>query len=63
MVRMAPEASNWPLTDLRRQIAATFRFVIHAGHTGGVRGPVEIMEVLGLDEVANYQTRTLFQRY
>jgi pilus assembly protein CpaF len=62
MVRMAPEASNWPLADLRRQIAATFRFVIHCGNTNGVRGTVEIMEVVGIDQ-DTYQTQTLFQRY
>lgn len=61
MIRMAPEASNWPLADLRRQIASTFRFVLHASNTAGHRGPVEVMELLDAHE-AGYQTRTLFKK-
>lgn len=62
LVRMAPEAANWPLEDLRRQIAATFRFVIHAAVQGAQRGPQEVLEVLGVGPNGQYQTRTLFQK-
>lgn len=61
MIRMAPEASNWPLDDLRRQIAATFRFVIHCTDFEGKRGPTEIMELLGTAR-GGYHTKTLFRR-
>jgi pilus assembly protein CpaF len=61
MVRMAPEASNWPLDDLRRQIAATFKFVLHASNLGGKRGPEEVMEILGVED-NRYVTRTLFKK-
>lgn len=61
MIRMTPEASNWPLADLRRQIASTFRYVLHASNTAGHRGPVELMELSDAHE-AGYQTRTLFKK-
>lgn len=61
MVRMAPEASNWPLADLRRQIAATFRFVVHASNVRGHRGPTEVIEILGAHD-AGYHTRSLFKK-
>lgn len=61
MIRMAPEAANWPLDDLRRQIAATFRFVIHCTSFEGKRGPTEIMELLGAEK-GGYRTKTLFRR-
>lgn len=61
MVRMAPEASNWPLADLRRQIASTFSFVVHGSILQGQRGPVEVMEILGYEE-AGYVTRSLFSK-
>jgi pilus assembly protein CpaF len=61
MVRMAPEASNWPLEDLRRQIAATFKFVIHASVVDGNRAPQEVIEVLGIEN-GNYKTRSLFKK-
>lgn len=61
MIRMAPEASNWPLADLRRQIAATFKFVIHCTHQGGRRGPSEVMAIDGCTDTG-YLTRTVFRR-
>ncbi len=61
MIRMAPEASNWPLDDLRRQIATTFRFVLHASNVGGKRGPVEVIELLGV-KAGGYDTRSLFKK-
>ncbi len=61
MVRMAPEASNWPLVDLRRQIASTFRFVIHASTVDGQRGPNEVLEILGIQD-GTYRLRSLFRR-
>jgi len=61
MVRMAPEAANWPLTDLRRQIASTFRYVLHASNVAGRRGPVEVMELVDATE-SGYQTRSLFKK-
>ncbi|WP_454688258.1 CpaF family protein [Achromobacter aloeverae] len=63
MLRMAPETQNWPLADLRRQIAATFRFVIHAQRVGSSRGPREIREILGVDPATgHYKTRLLFSK-
>lgn len=61
MVRMAPEATNWPLADLRRQIAATFRFVVHASNVRGHRGPTEVIEILSAHE-GGYRTRSLFKK-
>jgi Flp pilus assembly CpaF family ATPase len=61
MVRMAPEASNWPLHDLRAQIASTFGYVIHCSNAGGIRGPVEVQAIRGCDN-GQYQLETLFQR-
>lgn len=61
LIRMAPEAVNWPLAALRAQIATTFRFVIHTSRRFGNRGPDEIIEVLGAEGGA-YQTRVLFSR-
>ncbi|CAB3873299.1 CpaF family protein [Achromobacter dolens] len=62
MLRMAPETQNWPLHDLRRQIASTFRFVVHAQRVGPSRGPREIREILGVDANGSYQTRLLFSK-
>lgn len=61
MVRMAPEAANWPLDDLRRQIASTFRFVVHASNMAGKRGPTEVIELLGV-RPGGYDTRSLFKK-
>lgn len=61
MVRMAPEAANWPLEDLRLAIAATFKFVVHASNLGGKRGPAEVMEILGVEQ-GRYVTKTLFKK-
>lgn len=63
MLRMAPETQNWPLADLRRQIAATFRFVVHAQRVGQSRGPREIREILGVNpDTGHYITRLLFSK-
>ncbi len=61
MVRMAPEAAGWPLSALRAQIAAVFRFVIQAARVGGARGPDEIIEVLGVED-GTYVTRSIFKK-
>ena len=61
MVRMAPEAAGWPLAALRAQIAAVFRFVVQAARVGGMRGPDEIIEVLGVED-GLYVTRPLFKK-
>jgi pilus assembly protein CpaF len=61
MVRMAPEASGWPLADLRRQIAMTFPFVVHAGVLHGWRALNEVIEVIGATE-DGYHTKSLFKR-
>lgn len=61
MVRQAEEARNWPLEDLRQQIANTFHYIIHAAHDYGVRGPIEIRELTGaVDGV--YQTRLIYSK-
>jgi pilus assembly protein CpaF len=61
MIRMAQEAQNWPLADLRRQIAGTFKFIVHAQRVGGQRGPQEIRQILGAENGV-YQTRLLFSK-
>jgi len=61
LIRMAPEAANWPLAALRTQIATTFRFVIHTSRRFGSRGPDEIIEVLDAEGGA-YRTKVLFSR-
>lgn len=61
MVRMAPEAAGWPLLALRAQIAAVFRFVVQAARVGGMRGPDEVLEVLGVED-GTYVTRSLFKK-
>lgn len=61
MIRMAPEASNWPLHDLRAQIAATFGYVIHCANVNGVRGPVEILAIRGC-ESGQYLLESVFRR-
>ena len=58
---MASEASNWPLDDLRKQIAATFKFVVHASNQGGKRGPFEVMEIKGVEN-NKYVTQSLFKK-
>lgn len=61
MVRMAPEAAGWPLPALRAQIAAVFRFVVQAARVGGMRGPDEVIEVLGVED-GTYVTRSIFKK-
>jgi pilus assembly protein CpaF len=61
MVRMAPEAANWPLDDLRRQIASTFRFLIQASNVAGHRGPAEVVEIKGYEN-GHYITKQLFKK-
>ena len=61
MIRMAPEASNWPLQDLRAQIAATFSYVIHCSNSSGIRGPIEVQAIRGCHN-GQYELQTLFQR-
>jgi pilus assembly protein CpaF len=62
LIRMSDEGRLLPLEDLRLKIASTFRFFVHAERQGALRGPVEIREVLGVDN-GRYQTRLLFSRY
>ena len=61
LLRKSDDAKNWPLEDMRRQIAAVFRFVIHCDRLSGKRGPREILEIV---DVVNgvYVTRKLFSR-
>jgi len=61
LIRMAPEAQNWPLVDLRQQISATFRYAVHMQRTGSLSGPWEIREILGVTD-NRYQTRLLFSK-
>lgn len=62
MIRMAPEAANQPLDDVRRRIAATFRFAIHTSVVDGNRGPEEVIEILGVED-GRYQVRPVFKKY
>lgn len=61
MVRMSPDAANLPLPALRAQIASTFQFVIFASRKYGVRGPEEIIEILGVEN-GEYRIKKLFNR-
>lgn len=61
MIRMAPEASNWPLHDLRAQIAATFGYIVHCSNAGGVRGPSEVLAIRGCTD-GQYELNSLFRR-
>lgn len=61
MIRMAPEAANQPLDDVRRRIAATFKFAIHTSVVDGNRGPEEVIEILGV-EGGQYQVRPVFTK-
>ena len=61
LMRMSPEAANFPQAAMARQIAQTFRFVIQAANLGGKRGPVRVVEVLGY-EAGRYQFREVFSR-
>jgi Flp pilus assembly CpaF family ATPase len=62
LIRMSDEGRLLTMTDLRQKIASTFRFFVHAERQGAVRGPVEIREVLGVED-DRYSTRRLFSRY
>ncbi|REG58553.1 Flp pilus assembly CpaF family ATPase [Paraburkholderia sp. BL6669N2] len=62
LIRMSDEGRLMTMTDLRQKIASTFRFFVHAERQGAVRGPVEILEVLGVEH-DRYSTRRLFSRY
>lgn len=62
LIRMSDEGRLMTITDLRHRIASTFRFFVHAERQGAVRGPVEIREVLGVEN-DRYLTRCLFSRY
>jgi pilus assembly protein CpaF len=61
MVRQSDEGRNWPLADLRQQIAGTFHYIIHAAHEYGTRGPIEIRELLGAEN-GIYQTRLVYSK-
>jgi len=61
MLRQAEEGRNWPLDDLRQQIASTFHYIIHAAHEYGVRGPLEIREMIGAEN-GRYQTRLIYTK-
>lgn len=66
MVRMAPEGKELPLDALRRQIADTFDYVIHAANTPGLsaaRAPIEVISVDGVSEGGLYQTSRLYSRF
>jgi pilus assembly protein CpaF len=63
LVRMSEEGRLMTLDDLRRKIASTFRFFVHAERQkNGMRGPVEIREVLGVED-GRYVSRLLFHRF
>ncbi|MBZ0296174.1 MAG: Flp pilus assembly complex ATPase component TadA [Anaerolineae bacterium] len=61
MVRMNQDAATLPLPALRQQIANTFHFVIHCSRHDGVRGPDEIIEILGVKD-GEYLTSQIFSR-
>ncbi len=61
LMRMSPEATNYPNESMRRQIAQTFRFIVQAANVGGMRGPVRVVEVTGYEQ-GQYQFNELFSR-
>lgn len=62
LVRMSEEGQLLSIEELRKKIASTFQFFVHAERTNGQRGPVEIREVLGVEN-GQYVTRLLFNRF
>lgn len=62
LVRMSEEGKLMTIEDLRQKIAHTFQFFVHCERVDGKRGPVEIREVLGVEN-GRYQTRLLFNRF
>lgn len=60
MLRMHPNAANLGVEVLRRQIAQTINVVIYCSRSGGVRRPVEVVEVLGVSDSGEYRARTVF---
>lgn len=62
MIRQAPQATNWPLSAMRAQIASTFRYVIFCSKDAG-RAPESIVEILGLDERGEYRFKPLYSRF
>lgn len=65
MVQMAPEAQNIPISVLRRMIAGTFDFVVHAANVTDVqapRAPITLLQVLGLKD-GWYEFKSLYSRF
>jgi P-type DNA transfer ATPase VirB11 len=62
LMRMSPEAVNFPQAVMARQIAQTFRFVVQAANLGGQRGPVRVVEIMGFEQ-DRYQFREIFSRF
>ncbi len=46
LMRMSPEAANFPSVAMARSIAKTFRFVVQTGNLNGRRGLLRVVEVL-----------------
>lgn len=63
MIRMSPDAKNWPLPDLRRQIVTTFQYIVQAAHVGGIRTPIQIVRLDGLDQKGEYRFTNLFTKF
>lgn len=61
LMRMAPDAANYPNETMRRQISATFDFVVQASNLGGKRGPVRVVEVTGYEN-GRYLFNEIFSR-
>lgn len=61
LVRMSPTATNMPLNDLRRTIAAAIDYVIFLSRRGGVRGPHHVIALNKelLDD--RYDWRVIFE--
>lgn len=60
MVRMNESAANLPHQALRDQIASTFDIVVFCARNGHRRGPVQVVEIHGLDETGGYKLKTVF---
>lgn len=63
LVRQSPKAANMPLGALRRKIATAIHYVVQAARQDGERFPLELMQVLGVDDHDRYVTRRLYHRF
>jgi pilus assembly protein CpaF len=62
LIRMSPTAANFPLRDMRKEIASAIHYVIYQSRAGGRRAPQEVLALEGVDEEGQYKSRLIFNR-